>query len=870
MFKKLSLLVLVLGLASVMVGSNLFSSDPNAKPAKNEPLTVISNSDFSRAEDTIKYDGENAANGIGLTNGGTFWGAVRFTTTDACTLKSAIFFNYGAVSAPGMIYIHAAGTATAPGAKLDSISYTGATGAWVRVNFATPMLIPGGTDFWLNVRLTHVAGQYPFGVDAGPSVTPARSYVSTDGNTWVSLPSIPLNYNWNLRAIGKFVRLNNDVGVDAILTPGATHRINTPMIPSARVKNYGNNAQTNFSVVCSITGPGGAFRYTNTQTVASLASGATATATFTSWTPTVEEQLSVMMKTTLVGDEFPGNDRKTRNTQVAQELLSETFNDATFPPTGWQAVIGTGTYNWERSSAGTYPTCTPYEGDGMATYQSWYASSGNNARLISPVVTVTAPTICSLKFWMMHDPGYSTSNDRIEVQTSPTGAAPWTTLTTLSRYATTQAWTEHAINLGSMSSNFYLGFNAISAYGNNMYIDYVRVTGAAPANNDVGVDIIRAPGASHIVNTPMTPIALVKNYGTSAQTNFPVVCSIVGAGSVVRYTNTKTVASLAAGDTVRVNFDAWTPTISENTTVAMRTNLTGDANPVNDRKSRATIIGTIILQDFETTNGAYIADPPAGGWEWGTPTTVGPSAAYSGVKCWGTVLGANYLNSVNWKLSTPRYTASTNNPTLKFYHWYSIETRWDGGNVKMSTNGTTWSLIHPVGGYPDTARSANVAIPTESCYTGSMTTWTEATFNLPVNSGQNFWLRWHFGTDASVASYPGWYVDDVMLIGASAAVEEENPNQTVVTTLNNVKPNPVKGIAHISFNITKPTHASLKIYDASGRIVKTLVNSNYNSGTYNLTWNGKDDNNRAVAEGIYFYTLETDNNNITKKLVLTR
>jgi flagellar hook assembly protein FlgD len=86
-----------------------------------------------------------------------------------------------------------------------------------------------------------------------------------------------------------------------------------------------------------------------------------------------------------------------------------------------------------------------------------------------------------------------------------------------------------------------------------------------------------------------------------------------------------------------------------------------------------------------------------------------------------------------------------------------------------------------------------------------------------------------------------------------------------------VKPNPVtNGLAHISFSIAEPTKASLNIYDASGRLVRTLLNSKLNAGNYNLSWNGTDDHNNNVAEGIYFYTLTTDNNNFTKKLVFTR
>jgi flagellar hook assembly protein FlgD len=101
--------------------------------------------------------------------------------------------------------------------------------------------------------------------------------------------------------------------------------------------------------------------------------------------------------------------------------------------------------------------------------------------------------------------------------------------------------------------------------------------------------------------------------------------------------------------------------------------------------------------------------------------------------------------------------------------------------------------------------------------------------------------------------------------------EASSNNLPKITSLSTSNPNPItNGLAKISFTISEPTKASLKIYDASGRMVKTLVNSKLDKGVYNLTWNGTDDDNNAVAEGIYFYTLKTDNYNSTKKLVMMR
>jgi hypothetical protein len=107
----------------------------------------------------------------------------------------------------------------------------------------------------------------------------------------------------------------------------------------------------------------------------------------------------------------------------------------------------------------------------------------------------------------------------------------------------------------------------------------------------------------------------------------------------------------------------------------------------------------------------------------------------------------------------------------------------------------------------------------------------------------------------------------------SAAIQEPNNLNSVpiITALYAPKPNPViNGIAHISYSIAEPSKIALKIYDASGRIVKTLVNGQVERGIYNLIWDGRDDNHRSVAEGIYFYTLETTRKNFTKKLIFTR
>jgi hypothetical protein len=541
-------------------------------------------------------------------------------------------------------------------------------------------------------------------------------------------------------------------------------------------------------------------------------------------------------------------------------LLYENFDETIFPPAGWQNVIVIGNDTWIRYGIPT---------QGYAMYNSYLASVGSTARLITPAINVGSTAMqCSVAFYMFHDQGYPTDHDSIAVEISHNGLT-WTFIGGVCCIdgGPSNTWKRHVFYMGNLTDTIYVAFKAVSAFGDNMFIDNVTVKGelAPPLpQNDVGLYAIRTPGFGAQINVPFAPIGVVKNFGAVAQ-SFAVVCSITGSG-MTRYTNTQNVTNLTTGDTAVVTFSNYTPVVTEVESVVMRTILINDTNPRNDRMSRACGIYQY-YQDFEATNGGY----SGGGWTWGPPSA-GPSSAYSGTKCWGT---GTYLPNANWKLYTCRFIASINNPQIGFMHWYQIESGWDGGDVKYSTDGTNWILLSPtVEPYNGLANTANAGIPGESCWTGTLVGnfWHQAVITITVNSGQNFWIRWDFGSDASV-QYAGWYIDDVYGIGVFPffGVEETTTNNILLTALNVIKPNPViNGIVHILFSLAEPSQASLKIHDALGRLIKTLVNSHLKQGIYDYSWNCRDDNGRQVADGIFFYTLETPKQNFSQKIILIK
>jgi thiol-disulfide isomerase/thioredoxin len=103
---------------------------------------------------------------------------------------------------------------------------------------------------------------------------------------------------------------------------------------------------------------------------------------------------------------------------------------------------------------------------------------------------------------------------------------------------------------------------------------------------------------------------------------------------------------------------------------------------------------------------------------------------------------------------------------------------------------------------------------------------------------------------------------------------EESPAGTMdpVFGLSQNVPNPVRGgKTAISYTISRSGPVTLKIYDKTGSLVRTLIDSdNEIAGQRTVYWDGKDDNNHPVACGVYLYQLTTEDRVITRKMVVLR
>jgi len=104
---------------------------------------------------------------------------------------------------------------------------------------------------------------------------------------------------------------------------------------------------------------------------------------------------------------------------------------------------------------------------------------------------------------------------------------------------------------------------------------------------------------------------------------------------------------------------------------------------------------------------------------------------------------------------------------LSFWHFYNVESLYDGGVIEGSTdNGATWVDLGKyiiTNGYNNTIDTGNgTVLAGKRAFTGSSGTFINTKVNLSVFGGKNLKIRFKLVTDDGTGIV-GWYVDDISL-----------------------------------------------------------------------------------------------------------
>jgi uncharacterized repeat protein (TIGR02543 family) len=184
--------------------------------------------------------------------------------------------------------------------------------------------------------------------------------------------------------------------------------------------------------------------------------------------------------------------------------------------------------------------------------------------------------------------------------------------------------------------------------------------------------------------------------------------------------------------------------------------------------------------------------------------------------------------------------------------------------------------------------------------------WSESA-NVDDINGDEITYNFHFGTDPDPANNPvvastqdtyynyvdidqlapGTYYWAVKAIDSGGLEKWSSQTWTVIVAPTGVNdrigteiptgfalrqnyPNPFNPETAIQYEIPEAGFVSLKIYNAAGQLICTLIEEDMKAGVYEARWHGVDDTGNDVSSGLYIYVLRSGSHVTYKKMVFMK
>jgi hypothetical protein len=535
-----------------------------------------------------------------------------------------------------------------------------------------------------------------------------------------------------------------------------------------------------------------------------------------------------------------------------------------------------GEQGWTHTNGGTFPAAWDVVSSSyvVSTYTIAPPDAGDSSFCIDGYLggichdTAMSPVVDNPGFsyfkWGMHFQQYvSYQTFTVIMRTFSSGV--WNAWTDVWTYTADTPPRYDSVDIsGTVADSVQVGFvydqpNATYAW----FAAFDNVVLIMPPSHDVGCTEITSPPAGRFVAPgDYDVIGRIRNFGPAPET-FDAVATVydtLDAWTVV-FTQTVTFTDLPAAADSLHNFGTVTFEDDKIYFTEIYTALAGDVNTWNDTTAIFSSTETFdLVWDFET------------GWQGWTHTN-----ADTFPFAWD-VLASEYIHP-NW---TPPDAGDS-------CMWIDSDSAGTGVVVEDSAwsrtfapNVTTYWLMYGLG-------YNNLGATSDSLYVG-IRTCTSGVWNPPIELirySADYGPAWD-SLDVSAYNavdsmqiyfyYSGlydWYAafDNVMINGDTIPTGiSERPGSGSVAVfgfapgMSTVHRNHVP----ICYSTTAPSHVSLKVYDNTGRLVRTLVDTQQPAGEKSVLWDNKDLNKRTVANGVYFLKLEAQGETAVQKLVFLK
>lgn len=191
----------------------------------------------------------------------------------------------------------------------------------------------------------------------------------------------------------------------------------------------------------------------------------------------------------------------------------------------------------------------------------------------------------------------------------------------------------------------------------------------------------------------------------------------------------------------------------------------------------------------------------------------------------------------------------------------------------------TWNYNLTSNGYPIEMTTTVTSIATDVTidnftYIGCA----ELTVNIQYPNGYD-WNNWL--VTRRLYMYPGigcvkrvdhWSdntTTEITLVSHQITANEDNlASQATLSSYN--YPNPFTQLTNICFDLPKSGSACVSIYNMKGQLVRSFDWVHFEVGNNSVTWDGKDDQGKTVADGMYLYKIQTKDSSTHGKMLFMR
>ncbi|MBS1494681.1 MAG: choice-of-anchor J domain-containing protein [Bacteroidetes bacterium] len=620
----------------------------------------------------------------------------------------------------------------------------------------------------------------------------------------------------------------NDAGVSAYSSPLPPFCPGSTISPTVTVKNYGEAPQTVIPVYYTLNGgaPVGPV-----STVGPIAQNGTENVTFTGPMAAVVNAGTNTFRfyTVLPGDQDNSNDTAVTIVNVTS-ISSFPYFESFTNPASWTT---TGTAMWGSYGGAGLINPSGATGD-TAVYANFYNVSSGTGNLVSPIFNFSGLTKPVVSFYVAYR-SYSGDDDALQVLVSTDAGNTWSApVYSKSRLSTpslstvadstgaylptvSSQWRHETIDLTAYAgqSCVLIAFSAITAYGNNCWVDDFSITNAT----DFQTQTINATG----------PVIFTGSFDLGTNYNLTANMTSIGpAGGNINFERSKTAPTTLVSPEIAVNAAATSPSGA----VLQPTHVSPDGYYTlsYDYSNQATYDLSIDITGYTGVADAdklYIvkrADANAS-WVCLNTTRVGNVLTASGITGFSQfAIAGDVDNPLPVELSSFTSIVNVRNVNLK---WSTVFEQNNAGFdiERKAVTSEVWTKIGNVSGNGNSTIARNYSYSDNNLQTGKYN------YRLKqIDHNGNF-------------QYYGLAGEVVVGVPSNFALSQNYPN-------------PFNPSTKINYDLPFDSKVSIRIFDMTGREMSQIVNQTQPAGYYTVQFNAS-----SLSSGIYFYSINAEGGN---------